>query len=181
METLRAILLGLVVTATLFAGGVWFYFDREAEVFPSMMSDQNTMMSNETGTFEFQTMSGRWAEAPETDSSAGDESESSSDTDASPASSDDLISFAQCLTDQGLTMYGAYWCPHCSAQKDLFGSAFSEINYVECAEGQADSQPERCVAAEIEAYPTWIDASGTPYVGGHTLEELGTIAGCVAP
>jgi len=28
--------------------------------------------------------------------------------------------FAQCLTDKGVKMYGAYWCPHCQAQKALF-------------------------------------------------------------
>ena len=29
-------------------------------------------------------------------------------------------SFAQCLTDDGVKMYGAWWCPHCQSQKKLF-------------------------------------------------------------
>ena len=28
--------------------------------------------------------------------------------------------FAQCLKDKGATFYGAFWCPHCKAQKALF-------------------------------------------------------------
>ena len=31
-------------------------------------------------------------------------------------------------------MYGAYWCPHCAHQKELFGAeAWSLIPYVECS------------------------------------------------
>src|SRR3989344_3569664 len=32
--------------------------------------------------------------------------------------------FAQCLTDNGAKMFGAYWCPHCSDQKKMFGSSW---------------------------------------------------------
>ena len=31
--------------------------------------------------------------------------------------------FAQCLKDKGATFYGAFWCPHCQAQKKLFGTS----------------------------------------------------------
>ena len=31
-----------------------------------------------------------------------------------------LDGFAQCLTAKGAQMYGAWWCPHCADQKELF-------------------------------------------------------------
>jgi thiol-disulfide isomerase/thioredoxin len=27
--------------------------------------------------------------------------------------------FAKCLTDNGAKFYGAFWCPHCQAQKKM--------------------------------------------------------------
>ena len=41
--------------------------------------------------------------------------------------------FAQCLAQKQVTMYGAYWCPHCENQKKLFGSAWEYVPYEECA------------------------------------------------
>ncbi len=32
----------------------------------------------------------------------------------------DLVAFAKAVKDSGAIMYGAYWCPHCLAQKQLF-------------------------------------------------------------
>ena len=31
-------------------------------------------------------------------------------------------------------MYGAYWCPHCQAQKKVFGESFQYVPYVECTQ-----------------------------------------------
>jgi len=45
-----------------------------------------------------------------------------------PGQHDEL---AQCLTSQGVKMYGAYWCPHCQDQKDDFGASFTYIDYIE--------------------------------------------------
>src|ERR1041385_8352379 len=44
-----------------------------------------------------------------------------------------LDSFAQCVSAKGARMYGAWWCPHCADQKELFGFAFQYVNYVECS------------------------------------------------
>ncbi len=33
--------------------------------------------------------------------------------------------FARCLTDRQVKMYGAYWCPHCAEQKEMFGESFA--------------------------------------------------------
>lgn len=64
--------------------------------------------------------------------------------------------FAQCLTEAGMTFYGAYWCPHCQDQKAMFGESLQYVNYVECDAGGENAQPEACVAAGVEYYPTWI-------------------------
>ncbi len=62
----------------------------------------------------------------------------------------DKDSFAKCLTEKGWTMYGAKWCSHCQAQKDLFGDSFQYVTYVECPDNA-----ELCVAEGINGYPTW--------------------------
>src|SRR5215467_2633829 len=43
-----------------------------------------------------------------------------------------LDAFAKCLTAKNAKMYGAYWCPHCQDQKEMFGSSFQYAPYVEC-------------------------------------------------
>lgn len=64
----------------------------------------------------------------------------------------DKIVLAKCLTEKGWTMYGADWCPHCKAQKEMFGvDAFKFVNYVECPENS-----NLCNAKGITGYPTWI-------------------------
>lgn len=74
-------------------------------------------------------------------------------------------------------MYGAYWCPHCQHQKELFGQATFNlyINYIECDPRGSKPKPELCKAANIEGYPTW-EIKGKFYPGVQTLEELSTIS-----
>ena len=38
---------------------------------------------------------------------------------------------ATCLKDKGAVFYGAFWCPHCQAQKKEFGSSAKLLPYVE--------------------------------------------------
>lgn len=92
--------------------------------------------------------------------------------------SGDLDGFAQCLTDNGVKMFGAYWCSHCESQKKLFGSSFDHIEYIECSEeGNPRSQTAACAAEGIEGYPTW-EIDGQKYFGGQTLENLAGLTGC---
>lgn len=84
-----------------------------------------------------------------------------------------LDTFAQCIASTKLTMYGAYWCSHCQAQKKLFGPSFKYIPYVECTQ-----QTALCLEKKIEGYPTWIDAAGNRYDGEQTLEKLSEITQC---
>ena len=41
--------------------------------------------------------------------------------------------FAKALTTGGVEFYGAFWCPHCQAQKALFGDSKKYLPYVECS------------------------------------------------
>ena len=61
--------------------------------------------------------------------------------------------FAQCLTQKKLKFYGAFWCPHCQAQKAAFGGAAEFLPYVECSNTDR-SQNDTCTTAHIESYPT---------------------------
>ena len=88
-------------------------------------------------------------------------------------------SLAQCLADKGVKMYGAWWCPHCQAQKKDFGDSFKLINYIECAAGNPGSgQTQECNDAKIEGYPTWEFADGTRLSGEQTFNKLAETAGC---
>ena len=87
------------------------------------------------------------------------------------------IELAQCLTDKDVKMYGAFWCGACANQKKLFGSAFKEINYIECDERGEDAQPEVCNLEGITGYPTW-SINGQKNSGVRSLESLATAAGC---
>ena len=86
-------------------------------------------------------------------------------------------SFAQCLTEKGAAMYGAYWCNHCAAQKEMFGKSFKYINYVECDARGENAKPELCEQAGITGYPTWI-INGETYKGVQQLETLASITNC---
>ena len=92
-------------------------------------------------------------------------------------------SLAQCLTSKGVKFYGAYWCPHCQAQKAAIGeSAMKKIDYVECGvPGDTQAQSDACKAAGVNTYPTWILADGTRLVGEQTPETLADKAGCPKP
>src|SRR3989344_3430073 len=87
-----------------------------------------------------------------------------------------LDEFAQCLSDRGVIMYGAEWCSHCQAQKELFGQSFRYVNYVECPQ-----DPQKCLAAGIEAYPTWLTPDGQKLVGEQSLETLSQKTNCLIP
>lgn len=89
--------------------------------------------------------------------------------------------FAQCISDSGTKMYGAYWCPHCQEQKKLFGSSWDNVAYVECATPGSNQQTSACNAAGIKSYPTWIFGDGKQISGVLALEQLGTFTNCQLP
>lgn len=84
-----------------------------------------------------------------------------------------LDAFAKCLADKGITMYGADWCPHCQNEKKAFGASFKYVPYVECPD-----EPDKCLAAGIEGYPTWIMKDGRKFEGELGLNKLSELSGC---
>ena len=91
-----------------------------------------------------------------------------------------LDNFARCLGDKGVKMYGAYWCPHCAEQKELFGEAFQFAPYVECGVAvNRNAEQQICKDAGIHHFPTW----QFPPVGERVeavipLADLSTRTGC---
>lgn len=81
-------------------------------------------------------------------------------------------SFAQCLTQKGAVMYGTEWCGFCNKQKDVFGSDFKNVNYVDC-----DKDKEECVSSGVRGYPTW-KINGELSPGLKSLEQLSALSGC---
>jgi glutaredoxin len=104
---------------------------------------------------------------------------------ASAASKDPkaLEKFAQCLAKKRVTMYGAFWCQHCKEQKELFGSSFAYIPYVECSVfGRPPrEQTQACVSKQIKKYPTWEFDNGERLTGLIQFNELAQKTGCPAP
>lgn len=79
---------------------------------------------------------------------------------------------AQWVTQAGAKMYGAWWCPHCQDQKEMFGeSAFKKVTYIECANPDR-SQNAVCQAAGIKSYPTWEFADGSRVSQVMDFDEL---------
>ncbi len=93
----------------------------------------------------------------------------------------DYSEFAQCVTDEGMTMYGAWWCSHCNEQKEAFGDAFELISYTECSAPGSRTMSDECDEAGIEGYPTWVLSDGTMMPGKKTMEELAEISECEIP
>lgn len=74
-------------------------------------------------------------------------------------------------------MYGAYWCPYCHKQQELFGKeALTVLTYIECTPRGKDAQPDLCKAANIKAYPSW-EIRGKYYIGTQSLEKLAILSG----
>ncbi|MGL5831294.1 MAG: hypothetical protein ACRCZE_04060 [Candidatus Altimarinota bacterium] len=85
---------------------------------------------------------------------------------------------AQCLSKKGAVMYGAFWCPHCQSQKELFGDDFQFITYQECDAKGPNGNPRICINEEITGYPTWKFPNHADLVGEQTLVQLALAANC---
>lgn len=86
-----------------------------------------------------------------------------------------LDGFAMCLTDKGVKMYGADWCPHCQNQKKAFGSSFKFIDYTRC---ELDGNKQKCENSGIKGYPTWVFSSGERIEGEASFYDLSNKSGC---
>jgi uncharacterized membrane protein/glutaredoxin len=85
------------------------------------------------------------------------------------------IALAKHLTQVGAVFYGAFWCPHCHDQKQLFGrEAAQYITYVECSTPDRQARTAACQQKQIQGYPTW-EINGQRTTGTKSLEELARI------
>ncbi len=91
--------------------------------------------------------------------------------------------FARCLTERGVKMYGAWWCPHCQEQKEKFGASFEYAPYVECGiKGNLHGKAQVCTDEKIEHFPTWqFPPTGERVERVFTLQELSDRTGCSLP
>ena len=93
----------------------------------------------------------------------------------------ELDSLAMCIKDKGTIFYGAFWCPHCKATKEMFGSGAKYLPYKECSTADGASQVKECTDKGVEGYPTWVFADGTRLSGETTLNTLSLRTGCPLP
>ncbi len=100
---------------------------------------------------------------------------------AAPAGPGKYDAFATCLKDSGATFYGAFWCPHCQAQKKLFGSSVHLLPYVECSQPSGTGQLQVCIDKKIASYPTWEFKDGSRLNGEIPLATLAEKTSCVLP
>ena len=94
-------------------------------------------------------------------------------------SSPQALELTEHLKAVGARFYGAWTCPACFKQMNLFGKqAGAEVPYVECRKPkQLPEQAEACNVAEIRAYPTWVLPDGRRKVGVQSLDALSRWSG----
>src|SRR3989338_6132284 len=98
---------------------------------------------------------------------------------ATPVGPGKYDAFAQCLTDKGAIFYGAFWCPHCQAQKKLFGTSAKLLPYVECSTLDGNGQTPECIEKKVASYPTWEFADLSRLTGEIPLAQLAEKTSCV--
>ena len=89
--------------------------------------------------------------------------------------------FAKCIAQTGTKFYGAFWCPHCAAQKQEFGDSEQYLPYVECSLPDESGQTQVCIDHNIQSYPTWVFPDGSRLTGTTPLSQLAQKTGCALP
>lgn len=85
---------------------------------------------------------------------------------------------ATCLKTKGVLFYGAFWCPHCQAQKAAFGNSAKLLPYVECSTPDGNGQTQICIDKGIQSYPTWIFPDGARLTGAQDPAALAATTSC---
>ena len=106
-----------------------------------------------------------------------------------------IEALANCLADKGIKEYGAFWCPNCAKQSELFGKADSILKdreiYIECdprcsvpkenlpvACKGVVGQTGLCLEKSVNKYPHWEFPNGDILLGVQELKALADKAGC---
>jgi thiol-disulfide isomerase/thioredoxin len=109
-------------------------------------------------------------------SSPSDKAASNQGLSIASGNSKSKVDLAAHLKQVDAKFYGAYWCPYCHKQKDLFGEeAMKQVNYVECDEKGKNPRPALCRKASIKSLPTW-EIKGQQHPGMLSLEELADLS-----
>ncbi len=95
-----------------------------------------------------------------------------------PGKYDGLATF---LSEKGVKFYGAFWCPHCQRQKEMFGNSARLLPYVECSTPDGQGQTQICIDNKITGYPTWVFPDGSRISGETSPEDLAAKIGYTFP
>ena len=84
------------------------------------------------------------------------------------------LRLAQHLKAIGVRFYGAWTCPACKSQLNLFGlSDIDAVPYIECNKPEKyPDQAKLCRNADLRVYPTWELSDGSRLEGVQSLETL---------
>src|SRR3989338_741949 len=105
---------------------------------------------------------------------------------------------ASCLAEKGVKEYGAFWCPNCAKQADMFGKSYTILKeqgvYIECdprcdvAEDKLPAacrgmvgQTRLCLEKNVNKYPDWEFPGGERLQGVTELATIAAKAGCEFP
>lgn len=93
-------------------------------------------------------------------------------------STEQSIELAKYLQSSGARMYGAFWCPHCQRQKELFGrEAWKYIDYIECSPKGYKAKYATCIDQKVDGYPTWKFGNGKSQGGEMELADIAKVSG----
>ncbi len=92
---------------------------------------------------------------------------------------DDLAKFARCIDRSGAKYYGAWWCPYCKSQNDMFGKSAKRLPYIECSPKGSKRKLGKC--RDINAFPTWVFKDGPVATGVQSFRKLAEFTGCKVP
>ncbi len=98
-----------------------------------------------------------------------------------PPENQELRALAEHLDATGAAYFGAFWCPNCQDQRELFGRSADRLPYVECSpNGRGGIVAFECVSNDITAYPTWI-IDGRRHQRVLSIDELKRLSGFKEP
>lgn len=97
---------------------------------------------------------------------------------AEPKAPGKYAEVAKCLTQKGVIMYGAYWCPHCLNQKKFFGDDVQFVTYQECDDQGIGGNHKLCLERGVTSYPTWIFPGQGNLTGEQQVADLAKLANC---
>ena len=95
------------------------------------------------------------------------------------ASTAKALNLSEHLSRIGARFFGAWTCPACVRQMELFGKqAAVLVPYVECRmPEQRPNEAAACREAEVRVYPTWLLTDGQRKEGVQSLDELSRWSG----